>query len=112
MTRFDQDRRRLLQLAGVTAAVPLFGCAGAQTSDGSGVRAIGQPMPGNVRLPDTPPEKGAADSVGIAVIGLGGFALNQMMPNFVNARRAHIAAVVSGNADKANRVGDAQTGFV
>ncbi len=107
MTRFDQDRRRLLQLAGVTAAVPLFGCAGAQTSDGSGVRAIGQPMPGNVRLPDTPPEKGAADSVGIAVIGLGGFALNQMMPNFVNARRAHIAAVVSGNADKANRVGDA-----
>ena len=30
-----------------------------------------------------------------------------MMPNFVNARRAHIAAVVSGNADKANRVGEA-----
>ncbi|MEQ9314864.1 MAG: hypothetical protein RLN72_03370 [Henriciella sp.] len=107
MTRFDHDRRRLLQLAGMTAAVPLFGCAGAQSSDGSGVRAIGQPMPGSPPLPETPPQQDAADSVGIAVIGLGGFALYQMMPNFVNARRAHIAAVVSGKADKAKPGGEA-----
>ena len=64
-------------------------------------------MPGGVELPDTPPRPKRADSVGYAIFGLGGYALNQMMPRFERAERAHIAALVSGNPDKLNKVGDA-----
>ena len=63
-------------------------------------------MPDGVELPETPPVPWS-DSVGVAVIGLGGFALNQMMPRFDQAKRAHVAGLVSGNRDKMKRVGDA-----
>jgi predicted dehydrogenase len=62
---------------------------------------------GRVKLPSAPPRRKRSDSVGFAVVGLGGYALNQMMPRFDQAERAHIAAIVSGNADKLRRVGDA-----
>jgi glucose-fructose oxidoreductase len=64
-------------------------------------------MPDDVKLPSTPPRPRRPDSVGFAIVGLGGYALNQMMPRFKEARRAHIAAIVSGSPDKLRRVGDA-----
>ena len=64
-------------------------------------------MPGRVELPETAPRAKRPDSVGFAIVGLGGYALNQMMPRFAQAERAHISALVSGNPDKLRRVGDA-----
>ncbi|WP_033921662.1 Gfo/Idh/MocA family protein [Sphingomonas sp. 37zxx] len=81
--------------------------AGALLQVGDGARVAGQPMPGGVKLPAAPPQRKRADSIGFAIVGLGGYALNQMMPRFVQAERAHIAAIVSGNPDKLRRVGDA-----
>ena len=63
----------------------------------------GRPMPDlNHPLPD-PPER----RVGFALVGLGAYALNQIAPNLANTRHARLAAVVSGNADKARTVADA-----
>ncbi|WP_294019523.1 Gfo/Idh/MocA family oxidoreductase [Sphingomonas sp.] len=59
------------------------------------------------RLPATPPRRKRDDSVGIAIVGLGGYALNQIMPRIDQAERAHIAALVSGNPEKLAQVGDA-----
>jgi predicted dehydrogenase len=73
----------------------------------TGAQVKGQPLPQGVRLPTTPPRRKRADSVGFAIVGLGGYALNQMMPRFDQAGRAHIAALVSGNPDKLRQVGDA-----
>jgi predicted dehydrogenase len=64
-------------------------------------------MPGGVRLPSKPQGRKRPDSVGFAIVGLGGYALNQMMPRFAETDRAHIAAIVSGNPDKLSQVGDA-----
>lgn len=67
----------------------------------------GLPLPGGVRLPTAPPRRKREDSVGIAIIGLGGYALNQIMPRIDQAERMHISALVSGNPDKLAQVGDA-----
>ncbi len=63
----------------------------------------GRPMPDLLRpLPDPPDQR-----VGYALVGLGAYALNQIAPNLANTQHARLAAVVSGNADKANAVADA-----
>ena len=74
---------------------------------GGSARLQGQPLPDGVRLASVPDRRVRPDSVGFAIVGLGGYALNQMMPRFAQAERAHIAAIVSGNPDKLRRVGDA-----
>lgn len=81
--------------------------AAATPRAGAGPRAVGRPMPDGVTLPSTPPRRKSQDSVGFAIVGLGGYALNQMMPRFTQSKRAHIAALVSGNPEKLRRVGDA-----
>ena len=91
---------------GVAASLAVMANASAFAQSG-GVSVEGQPMPDGVTLPETPPGPRRADSVGIAVVGLGNFALNQMMPRFDRAERVHVAALVSGNRDKLRRVGDA-----
>ena len=50
-------------------------------------------------LPLPPDER-----VGFAVVGLGAYALGQIIPNLAATRRCRLAAVVSGNADKARAV--------
>lgn len=65
--------------------------------------AQGQPFPGGVRLPATPPSP-KQGSIGIALVGLGYYALGLMAPAIAASRSVHIAAVVSGNRDKAKRV--------
>lgn len=103
-------RRGMLQVGGSAAAAALALSAksgAALIQDSGAVRAAGQPLPEDVALPETPPVRRRADSVGFAIVGLGGYALNQMLPRFAHAERAHVAALVSGNPEKLRRVGDA-----
>lgn len=103
-------RRRILELGGGATAASLALLAGQATASAQAngaARAVGRPMPDGVELPAAPPRRKRPDSVGFAVVGLGGYALNQMMPRFAGAERAHVAALVSGNPDKLARVGDA-----
>lgn len=93
-------------VGGSVAAAGLM-LSGRALGQSGGVSAVGQPMPDGVQLPDTPPRPKRADSVGFAIVGLGGYALNQMMPRFHRAERAHIAALVSGNPEKLQKVGEA-----
>jgi len=104
------SRRRFIQVGSGVAGASLAmtaGMAAAVVQAGSGVRVIGRPMPDGVDLPSAPPVRKRQDSVGVAVVGLGSYALNQMMPRFAQAERAHIAAIVSGSPDKLRTVGDA-----
>lgn len=64
-------------------------------------------MPRGVSFPDMPPPRPAGDSVGYAVVGLGGYTLRQMLPAFARTKRCHIAALVSGNSEKCAQVGTA-----
>ena len=116
MAHHTTSRRHFLQLAAGASTLPwAASCASAGpsealTADTPGsreVRAIGQHMSAGVQLPETPPQPKSEDSVGFAIIGLGDYALRQMMPRFIRSRRAHIAAVVSGNDEKADTVGTA-----
>ena len=103
-------RRAFLEAGGSVAAASLALAAGpaAAWAQGRGApRATGRPMPGGLELPATPPVRKRPDSLGFAIVGLGNYALRQMMPRFGQAERAHVAAIVSGNADKLRRVGDA-----
>ncbi len=103
-------RRGFLEVGGGVAAASLAlaatPAAGLMPARGGG-RAAGQRMPDGAQLPAAPPRQKRPDSVGFAVVGLGNYALNQMMPRFAQAQRAHVAAIVSGNPDKLRRVGDA-----
>ena len=66
-------------------------------------RATGQPFPDlESPLPLAPEQK-----VGWAIVGLGAFALNQILPAIGRTRRCRLAALVSGNAEKARAVGQA-----
>jgi len=103
-------RRRFIQASGGMVAASLAATASSAAplaQARGGARAMGQPLPETVKLPSTPPRRKRPDSLGFAIVGLGGYALNQMMPRFDQAERAHIAAIVSGNPDKLRRVGDA-----
>lgn len=101
----DVSRRRALQMA--AAGLILGPVSGAGFAAAQGVEAVGQPMPRGVSLPATPPAAPDADSVGIAIIGLGGYALRQMMPAISRTRSCHVAGLVSGNREKALEVGRA-----
>jgi glucose-fructose oxidoreductase len=110
MIEHDVTRRRFIEAGGGAAAASLAlatGAAAALPQRLGGAQAMGRPMPNGVALPKTRPGSKRADSVGFAIVGLGGYALNQMMPRFPEAARAHVAAIVSGNPEKLRQVGDA-----
>lgn len=109
MTGDRMSRRGFIGVGGAAATSLAIAASPATTlaQTNSGPQAKGQPLPQGVKLPATPPRRKRADSVGFAVVGLGGYALNQMMPQFVRSERAHIAALVSGNPAKLRQVGDA-----
>ena len=75
--------------------------AGSTASPGAADPELtGRPLPDLRRpLPDAPGRR-----VGIALVGLGAYALNQIAPNLAHTQHARLAAVVSGNADKASAV--------
>lgn len=100
-------RRRVI--AAGTAATAGALAASATGAFGQQVAPVasGQPLPGGLNLPTTPPLTPRPGSVGIAIIGLGDYALRQIMPRFAQSERTHIAALVSGSPDKLRQVGEA-----
>lgn len=102
------SRRGFIEASGALAATLTTSASTATPRiQSTGAQLKGLPLPPGVRLPTTPPRRKREDSVGFAIIGLGGYALNQMMPRFDQAERAHISALVSGNPEKLAQVGDA-----
>ncbi|MCA8899935.1 MAG: Gfo/Idh/MocA family oxidoreductase [Hyphomonas sp.] len=105
MTDKNTSRRTFLQMTGVgLAASPwLAACATAQSTS-IPRRAQGMPWPNWGELPETPPGPPKAGSVGIAVVGLGGYGIGKSLPAVAEAEGTHVAAVVSGNPEKAAKV--------
>jgi glucose-fructose oxidoreductase len=108
MGRYDFTRRTLLGWS-AAAAGALTGAAASSAALAASDKPVakGQPYPSGVPLPSSPPPAPKGDSLGVAIIGLGRYALAQIMPSFAAAKGCHIAAVVSGNAEKAGRVAKA-----
>ena len=103
----DLSRRGLIRgTAGAVATFPaLIGPAAAQGGPPAAPapipnRAVGRPSPKR----EKPESEPVADRVGWAVVGLGQFALNQIVPAFAEARRSKLVALVSGDRAKAERV--------
>ena len=89
----DLTRRRLLMAAGLAPLALGAGRAFAQ-------QAEGQPMPAGEALPEPPGER-----MGWAIVGLGSFAIGQVIPRFGDARQSRMTAFVSGNPAKARDLG-------
>ncbi|MET0746228.1 MAG: Gfo/Idh/MocA family oxidoreductase [Microvirga sp.] len=93
-------------LAGTTLGVtPVFAQGGA---GGNGMPALpparptGRPVPKlEKELPEAPGRR-----LGYAVVGLGQFALNQIIPSFAESKSSKLVALVSGNPEKARDVAD------
>ncbi len=88
------DRRSIL--AGIAAAPAMLGAQRAAAQ-----QAQGQPLLGNPTLPDPFGER-----MRWAIVGLGTFAIGQVIPGFADARKSRITAFVSGNPAKAKTLGD------
>ncbi len=91
----SNTRRR--QLLGALGTSPLWLSGAAHAVP----PAVGQPFVGTPALPEIP-----AKRLGWAVVGLGTFALGQVIPGFLDARASRITALVSGNPDKLKTVGE------
>jgi glucose-fructose oxidoreductase len=90
----DLTRRRLLAAAVATPFALSATRALAQTAEG-------QPMPVDAApQPALPGER-----MRWAIVGLGSFAINQVIPGFANARQSRMTAFVSGNPAKARELG-------
>lgn len=90
--RHPTRRETLRALAGATA-LAASGRIAAQTAEG-------QPLIGNPKLPEIP-----GNRTGWAIVGLGTFAIGQVIPGFADAQHSKITAFVSGNPDKARVLG-------
>jgi predicted dehydrogenase len=93
MTDAEFTRRKLLMAAG---AAPLTLSA----SRAFAQQAQGQPLPGGANLPAAPEQR-----MRWAIVGLGSFAIGQVIPGFGDARQSRMTAFVSGNAAKARDLG-------
>jgi glucose-fructose oxidoreductase len=82
-------------LIGAAAFTPIM----ASASKALAQKAEGQPMMGNPYLPQPP-----QDRMRWAVVGLGSFAVGQLIPGLVKANRSRLTAVVSGNPEKAANI--------
>jgi predicted dehydrogenase len=95
MSGFEIDRRRLL--LGASVAPLAASVAGAAQAE---VVAKGQPLRGNPQMPEPP-----AKRMGYAVVGLGSFAIGQVLPGLQAASQSSVTALVSGNPEKARDIG-------
>lgn len=87
--------------ASALAAAPAM-AQGAPPPNAATNAATGRPMP-KIQVP----QPAAPDRrVGYAVVGLGQYALNQILPAFGDARHSRLVALVSGNRQKAEQVAD------
>lgn len=117
MTQNSQSRRQVFKYLVAGSALPLLSACGSESTAQTRLSiydpittvptAEGQPMPSGVSLPNNPPATKTENSLGFAVIGLGGYALRNMMPSFAACKRAYISALVSGNREKCLKVGEA-----
>jgi predicted dehydrogenase len=90
------DRRSLL--AAAAGALPLA----AQSAQGAVAAPVahGEPLAGDLPLPEPPGRRARW-----AIVGLGLFAVGQTMPGIVASRRSRMTAFVSGSPDKARDLG-------
>ncbi len=86
--------RRAMLAGGVAGAL------GLAASRAQAQQAEGQPLLGNPRLPEP-----AGQRMRWAIVGLGTYAVGQIMPAFGDARLSRMTAFVSGNPDKARTLG-------
>jgi glucose-fructose oxidoreductase len=87
------DRRGLLLGAGM---LPLTATAASAATP----QASGQPLTGNFTLPEAPHKR-----VRWAIVGLGNFAVGQVIPGFLASNQSKITAFVSGNPQKMRDLG-------
>jgi predicted dehydrogenase len=97
----------LLLGSALAATGPVF----AQGSEGGGGGSLPAPPPDHPTgrpLPTLEKEMPEAPSqrLGFAVVGLGQFALNQILPSFAESKSAKLVGLVSGNRDKALQVAE------
>ncbi len=91
--RPGSTRRDALKLGAGAAAALASARAVAQ-------EAQGQPLLGDPALPEP-----SGQRTRWAIVGLGTFAVGQVMPGFGPARKSRMTAFVSGNAEKARKLG-------
>ena len=113
----DLTRRTIIAASAGATAAGLIGAA--QAAEGQPPALYGTVKDGKVTLPPlhAPSEGGEnianplppAKRLGIAVVGIGHLSLEQILPAFGTASNVRLAALVSGNRDKA-RVVAAQHG--
>lgn len=103
----ENSLSRRLVLGAATAATAGLSLAHTMAAAQTPPRAIGQSGPKDFPRPTAPAAPKSQDSIGFAIVGLGSYALHQMMPRFSQSKRAHIAALVSGNPEKLQHVGQA-----
>ncbi|WP_338243528.1 Gfo/Idh/MocA family protein [Aurantiacibacter hainanensis] len=89
----DYSRRQIL--AGAAGATLTLPGASALAQE-----AVGQPLLGDPTLPEVPGER-----MRWAIVGLGTFAVGQVIPGFADARQSRMTAFVSGNPEKAQNLG-------
>jgi predicted dehydrogenase len=104
-------RSTLLGLGAGALGVGLAGAAGAQSSTGRPAVDLGTVQGGKVSFPPSqdaseaptapPPNPSPPDQrVGVAVVGLGKLALDEVLPAFAESKHARLVALVSGTPDK------------
>ncbi|MFB0612897.1 Gfo/Idh/MocA family protein [Aurantiacibacter poecillastricola] len=89
----DFSRRQLLSAGAAASLAWPMGSALAQEAEG-------QPLLGNPQLPEVPGER-----MRWAIVGLGTFAVGQVIPGFGDARQSRMTSFVSGNPEKARQLG-------
>lgn len=107
---FDSSRRLFLRGTGgglvLGSGLGLIGSAFAQGGGGGPMPELPPSHPTGRPLPEMeqelPVEPGRR--IGWAVVGLGKFALNQILPSFGESRSSKLVALVSGNRQKAEQV--------
>lgn len=87
------DRRAFFAAAGL---LPLT----ASMASAATPKAQGQPLSGTFKLPDPP-----AKRTKWAVVGLGNFAVGQVIPGFLDSAHCEMTAFVSGSPEKAKDLG-------
>src|SRR5205814_9263248 len=106
----DPSRRRLLQGGGAALMLgTLVGRAGrasaAPAGPSSNATKLPRLLPPTENKPEPPPApEPPGKRVGFAVVGLGHLALEQILPAFGESHRCRLAALVSGDRNKAAAV--------
>lgn len=94
----ELTRRQLLNKVGLGfVAVSVAGSVGAAFKP---ARTVAQAAPAPADEPSMPPAK----KLGWAIVGLGKFATQQLIPSFSECKRSRLVALVSGDRSKAERI--------